>query len=114
MAERKHFFDVFPGFDSCPGDLKELFDKVYVLEAVLVRSEKTLKIHMDSKILIAKKDIYAIEDLLTEFVFPQRNMKVKLIEHYDLSEQYNISKLTDIYKESLLLSCRQNLQYFTD
>lgn len=100
MAERKQFFNVFPGFE-CPGALKELFDNVYVSEAVLVKSEKTLKIHTDSKILIAKKDIYAIEDLLAEFVF-QGNMRVKLIEHYDLSEQYNISKLTDIYKESLL------------
>lgn len=100
MAERKVFFEVFPGFD-CPEQLKDLFEQVYVTEATLVKSEKTLKIKTESKILIPKQDIYEIEDLLSDFVF-QGNMRVKLIEFYDLSNQYNISKLTDVYKDSLL------------
>lgn len=100
MAERKVFFEVFPGFD-CPEQLKDLFQQVYVTEATLVKSEKTLKIKTESKILIPKQDIYEIEDLLSDFVF-QGKMRVKLIEFYDLSNQYNISKLTDVYKDSLL------------
>lgn len=100
MTEEKHFFEVFPGF-NCPEDMRELFEQVFVSEAVLVKSEKTLKIHIKSKILISKQDIYEIEDMLGDFVF-QGNMRVKLLEHYDLSGQYNISRLTDIYKDSLL------------
>ena len=100
MAERKGFFEVFPGFE-CPGDTKELFAQVFVIAAVLVKSEKTLKIHIESKILIEKQDIYAVEDALSEFV-SQGNLHVKIIEYYDLSNQYDISKLTNVYKDSLL------------
>ena len=100
MAEIKEFFDVFPGF-QCPKEIMDLFEQVQITEAVLVKSEKTLKIYMKSKILIEKQDIYLIEDLLSDFVF-KNNMRVKLIEKYDLSNQYDISKLTDLYKESLL------------
>ena len=39
--------------------------------------------------------------MLSEYVF-QNSMRVKLIEFYDLSNQYDISKLTEIYKDSLL------------
>ena len=100
MAEQKKFFEVFPGFE-CPGNLKELFEQVIVTEATLVRSEKTLKLKIESKVLIAKQYIYDMEDMLSDFVF-QSNMRVKLIEYYDLSVQYDISKLTDVYKDSLL------------
>lgn len=100
MAERKGFFEVFPCFE-CPGDTKELFAQVFVTAAVLVKSEKTLKIHIESKILIEKQDIYAVEDALSEFV-SQGNLHVKIIEYYDLSNQYDISKLTNVYKDSLL------------
>ena len=100
MAEIKKFFDVFPGF-TCAKDVMELFEQVVVTDAVLVKSEKTLKVYIDSKILISKEDIYSVEVDLGEFVF-QNKMHVKLMEHYDLSDQYNIKSLTDIYKESLL------------
>lgn len=100
MSEIKDFFDVFPGF-QCPKEVMDLFAQVQITEAVLVKSQKTLKIYMKSKILIEKQDIYLIEDLLSDFVF-KNNMRIKLIEKYDLSNQYDISKLTDLYKESLL------------
>lgn len=100
MAERKGFFEVFSGFE-CPGDTKELFAQVFVTAAVLVKSEKTLKINIESKILIEKQDIYAVENALSEFV-SQGNLQVKIIEYYDLSNQYDISKLTNVYKDSLL------------
>ena len=100
MAEIKKFFDVFPGF-TCAKDVMELFEQVIVTDAVLVKSEKTLKVHIESKILISKEDIYSVEVDLSEFLF-QNKMRVKLMEHYDLSNQYNIKTLTDVYKESLL------------
>lgn len=100
MTEKKNFFDVFPGF-HCASDIRELFEQVIVTKAVLVKSEKTLKLYIESTILISKQDLYALEDLLSDFVF-QGNMRVKLIESYHLSNQYDISKLTDLYKDSLL------------
>ena len=44
MAEIKKFFDVFPGF-TCAKDVMELFEQVVVTDAVLVKSEKTLKVY---------------------------------------------------------------------
>ncbi|MCM1156887.1 MAG: PolC-type DNA polymerase III [Bacteroidales bacterium] len=104
MAERRPFDEVFPGF-TCPGELKELFSQVLVTEAILVKSAKVLKLHIESKILIEKQDIYAVEDSLSDFVF-QGSMRVKIIEHYTLSNQYNISRLTQVYKDSLLFELR--------
>ncbi len=100
MADKKLFFDVFPGF-NCANDIKELFEKVYVTDAVLVKSQKTLKVYIDSSILIPKEEIYVMEAELSEFVF-QSKMRVRLMEHYSLSEQYNVQSLTDAYKDSIL------------
>ncbi len=100
MGGQKKFFDVFPGF-SCMDGLKEMFEQVVVTEAVMVKSEKTLKVKIISNILIPKQDVYAVEDELSEYVF-QGNMCVKLLERYNLSNQYNVKSLTDCYKESLL------------
>ena len=100
MAEKKSFFEVFPGLKS-PKNLTDVLEQVQVTEAVLVKSEKTLKVHIESKIIISKQDIYTIEDLLSDFVF-QGKMRVKVMEHYLLSEQYSVESLTDIYKESMI------------
>lgn len=100
MADMKPFFDVFPGF-NCANDVRELFEKVCVTDAVLVKSQKTLKVYIDSSILIPKEEIYTMETALSEFVF-QGKMRVKLIEHYSLSEQYTVQSLTDAYKDSIL------------
>lgn len=100
QTERKPFFEVFPGFD-CPKDIQSLFDEVLVTSAVLIKSEKTLQFHIKSRILIEKRDIYTVEEALSRFV-SQGNLRVKLVEYYDLSNQYDIEKLTNIYKDSLL------------
>ena len=100
MEEIKSFFDVFPQF-TCQKDIMDLLEHVNVKEAVLVKSEKTLKIYITSRILISKQDIYFIEDALATYIF-QGSMRVKMMEQYELSNQYNIQTLTDAYKESML------------
>ena len=105
ISEKKSFFDVFPGFE-CSDAIRDLLRQVVITSAVLAKSEKTLKFHIESRILIEKKDIYAVEDALSQFV-SQGNLRVKLIEYYDLSNQYDIGKLTDIYKDSLLFELQK-------
>ena len=112
VAERRLFFEVFPGFD-CSADYRQMFENVYVTKAVMVKSAKTLQVHIESKILIPKKDIYGMEDMLSEFVF-QGSMRVKLFEHYQLSEQYTIKNLIEnYYRESILfeLSVESSVLY---
>ena len=112
VAERRLFFEVFPGFD-CSAEYRQMFENVYVTKAVMVKSAKTLQVHIESKILIPKKDIYGMEDMLSEFVF-QGSMRVKLFEHYQLSEQYTIKNLIEnYYRESILfeLSVESSVLY---
>ncbi len=111
MAQMKPFFDVFPGF-QCSADVQELFRHVQVTDAVLVKSKKTLQVYIESSILLPKEEIYIMEAELGEFIF-QGKMRVKIMEHYALSEQYNIQTLTDAYKESILfeLSVESSVLY---
>lgn len=100
MAEMKPFLQVFEGF-SCSDNIYQLLKQVNVTAATLKKSEKTLQVNIESNVLIEKKDIFIIEDLLCEYV-SQGKIAVKLIEHYNLSEQYNLETLIDIYKDSIL------------
>ncbi len=101
VQQEKAFFDVFPEF-NCPDEFRNLFNNVSVRDVVLSKSKKLLKIYINSKILIPKDKIYKMEDSLSSYLF-QNHMRVVLMEHYELSEQYNVNSLTDMYKESLLL-----------
>lgn len=96
----KLFFDVFPEY-NCSTEFRNLFESVEVTDVILSKSNKQLKIYINSKLLIPKEQIFEMEDSLGAYLF-QNRMKVKIIEHYELSGQYNISSLTDMYKESLL------------
>ena len=60
MKEQKTFFEVFPDF-TCVGELKEMFEQVIITDATMVKSEKTLKFKMISKILIATSKPDAID-----------------------------------------------------
>ena len=53
MEDKKRFFDVFPQF-TCQKGIMDLLEHVWVKEAILVKSEKTLKIYIVSSILIPK------------------------------------------------------------
>ena len=101
VQQEKMFFDVFPDF-KCPSDLNNIFSTVEVKDVVLSKSSGLLKLYMNSRILIPKAQIYEMEDALSDYLF-QNRMRVKIIEHYQLSGQYNVSRLTEMYKESLLI-----------
>lgn len=106
MAEQtKLFFDVFPDY-NCSSELKRIFNDVQVKDVVLSKACNKLKLYINSSVLISKKDIYNVEDSLSEYLF-QNRMRVKIIEHYELSGQYNVSRLTDMYKESLLFELQK-------
>jgi DNA polymerase-3 subunit alpha (Gram-positive type) len=96
----KVFFEVFPDF-HCPEDISGMFNHVIVKDVILSKANKELKIYTDSKILIPKENIYKMEDSLSSYLF-QNRVRVRIVEHYELSGQYNVKSLTDMYKESLL------------
>lgn len=111
-GEMKPFFEMIEDFE-CSEDMRRIFEQVLVNNSAhFSASEKSLTIYMESQILIEKKDIYAMEKKLSEFFSHgnHRIKEVKLLEYYDLSEQYDISNLTNIYKDSLLLEIQKESQ----
>ena len=57
---------------------------------------------MRAKRLIFKKNIWKLEKAITEQIFQNRVIQVKIIESYELSEQYTPKSLIEVYKDSIL------------
>lgn len=101
VGEAKLFFQVFPEFQP-PKRIYEEFEKVFVERAVMKRSSKQLVIYISSERIIHKNDIYGMEKLLKEYIFPNQRMQVVISESYHLSQQYDLEALVNAYKDSML------------
>ena len=61
-----------------------------------------IRIYLRAKRLIFKKNIWKLEKAITEQIFQNRVIQVKIIESYELSEQYTPKSLIEVYKDSIL------------
>ena len=61
-----------------------------------------IRIYLRAKRLIFKKNIWKLEKAITEQIFQNRAIQVKIIESYELSEQYTPKSLIEVYKDSIL------------
>ena len=52
--------------------------------------------------LLPKEKIYFLESELKRQLFPHHTMNIKIIEHFQLSEQYTLKNLLDVYWSSIL------------
>ena len=57
---------------------------------------------MRAKRLIFKKKIWKLEEAIQSQIFAGKNIKITIIESYQLSEQYTPRSLMDVYKDSIL------------
>lgn len=96
----KLFFDVFP-FLEVRGDMKRLLTEAEVTKVGMNREKDHLRVYLNSTRLIHKKDIYELEAAIAAQIFKGKRMEVRIIEKYQLSEQYTPEKLLDLYKESI-------------
>ena len=102
----KLFKEVFQGI-KLDKDIDMYFDEVYVTNVQLVKSTETFYVYIESKHLIARQSIKKAEGSVRLFVFGEYSKcKVKILERYILSEQYDLAKLYRIYKDSLLEEMR--------
>ena len=103
----KRFFEVFPYVEV--GDrLKTLMNEVYVEKIVNVSHPSFLRVHIQSKHLIQKKDINEIEYCLNEMLSNAGDFReIILHEHFSLSDQYHAQTLMDMYKDSILLELKE-------
>ena len=98
--ESKRFFEVFDGIKA-DEELLELFSDIMVKRIVNNRAKSSIRIYIESNRLIHKSDIYKMEKAVAS-MFNGR-LSVKIIEHYNLSSQYNSENLFNMYKDSIML-----------
>ena len=97
----KLFFDVFPTI-QVEGDMKKLLSETEVTRVSMNHEKDHIRIYLSGTRLIHKNNIYQLEKAIREQIFRGRNMDVKVIEKYRLSEQYTPEKLLELYKDSML------------
>ena len=61
-----------------------------------------MRIYLGCGRLLPKEKIYFLESELKRQLFPHHTMNIKIIEHFQLSEQYTLKNLLDVYWSSIL------------
>ena len=97
----KSFFEVFPVL-QVSGEMKQMLSDMEVPRVVSNKERTHLRIYLNGSRLIQKKNIRNLEQNIKKQLFPQQELTVKIIEHYQLSAQYTPQTLMDIYKDSIL------------
>ena len=108
MEKRQQFSDVFPGL-KLGKELDDLIGQTEVQKITMFKSKKKMVISISSQNLIAKTQIYKTEQLLTEFVFGRSGEACEIEEHFELSRQYNLEQLTQMYRDSFLEEIKRML-----
>ena len=96
--EPKYFSEVFVGLEL-KDNLKKTFDDVYVTRIVNHSKKNTIVVYIESNRLIEKQDVFDMENLISRHI--GSGIKVKIIEQFSLSKQYNSENLFKLYKESI-------------
>lgn len=98
----KKFFEVFPTLQVI-GDLKELLNLVEVTKVTSTKDRSSIRVYIKSPRLIHKKNIYDLENGIRDQLFPRKKLTIKILEKYELSDQYSPEKLLQVYSDSILM-----------
>ena len=97
----KSFFEVFPQL-KLDTDLHGMLDDATVSKVSTTRQRNSLRIYLGCGRLLPKEKIYFLESELKRQLFPHHTINIKIIEHFQLSEQYTLKNLLDVYWSSIL------------
>ena len=104
--DRQLFFDVFEGLEMTR-ELDGLFrEEVYVTRVVIIESKEILQVDISSRHIISRPNIEKAEEELRRHLFGKRRFTVQIMEHYDLSTQYNLEAIVKAYEKSILYDIR--------
>ncbi len=102
VLEEKVFSEVFdPG--SMSPEIYDFFSGVTVKLITMSPSRNVIKVYIKCGSLIKKAKIYELEDELAKKAFADTHMNVKVVEEYELPENYTTKYILDNYYESVLL-----------
>ncbi|MCR5467816.1 MAG: PHP domain-containing protein, partial [Lachnospiraceae bacterium] len=97
---KDRFFEVFPTL-QVNSDTKDLLNEMEVSKVATNRDRTTIRIYLSGHFLVDKKTLFSLEKSIKEQLFKDSKVKIKIIERFDLSEQYTFDTLLDMYKESV-------------
>ncbi len=101
----KRFLEVFPNLHITE-ELRELLNLVEVEKVTSTRDRSSIRVYLLSPRLIHKQNIYGLEKGIKDQLFPSKQLSVKIIERFRLSEQYTPQKLLKAYRDSLLMELK--------
>lgn len=99
------FYDVFSEL-KLNEELEHLFNEVEIVRVGRVQCKELLRIYILSHRLITKDRIYQVEAEIKKQYFHDQNVKIKLMEKFQLSGQYTPKNLISVYWDSILLEFR--------
>ena len=97
----KGFKEVFPSL-KLDDEMSRLLDNVDVTKISANHERSHVRIYLNAKRLIFKSNIWKLESAIEKQIFVNKNVDVKIIETYQLSEQYTPQTLLDVYLDSIL------------
>ena len=97
----KPFKEAFPTL-SLDAELESLLETTEVTKIGANHDQDHIRIYLRAKRLIFKKNIWKLEEAITSQIFKNQNVSVKIIETFELSEQYTPQTLMEVYKDSIL------------
>lgn len=98
----KPFFEVFPTL-KMNEELRMLLESVEVLKVATNSSREFIRVHLRSRHLIQKKEIYDLEKRIKDQMFARSLIRIEVQDQYELSDQYTPENLMELYWESFLL-----------
>ena len=102
----KPFFEVFPTL-KIENPLRDRLAVADVERVAANRNKDSMRIYLFSTRLILKEDIWAAEGEIKKQLFPNANLTVRIQERFELSSQYTLENLIEIYRESILAELRE-------
>ena len=102
----KNFLDVFPQL-KVKKDLEALLKIVRIQKVAIGPNRDILRVYIICNQWIHKQDIYYLEAAIWEQFFSNANLKVKIMEKFELSRLYNPQNFLDVYKDSILLELKE-------
>lgn len=97
----KPFKDAFPTL-SLDGELEGLLETAEVTKISANHDHDHIRVYLHAKRLIFKRNIWRLEEAIRSQIFGGKQVDVKIIESFCLSEQYTPKTLMEVYRESML------------
>ncbi len=100
----KKFWDVLPNLQTADSLMRQL-DRVMVTRVTMPRDRSMIRIYLESRELISKRDIYILEAAIKKQFFANKQVTVKVYERFELGEMSAEDALAQ-YRDSILLELK--------